>query len=86
MSHEWESIEAEEKIGPPEKKLMSAYTVSSRTNMSFLGSFMRLSHSQLMRKATLEGWPELESTDGREILCLRSFEKRSSRPPLEPQK
>lgn len=61
--------------------LVVAYTVSSRTNISLRGSFMRLSHSHWIRNAMVAGCP-WASLAGIEILCLRWSEKSSSRPPL----
>lgn len=59
-----------------------AYIASSRTNISFLGSFIRLSQSQRIRNATLEGFCD-SSVAGRERVCFRWSEKSISRPPLE---
>jgi hypothetical protein len=57
------------------------YTVSSKTNISFRGSFMRFSQSHRIRKATVDGCPS-PCAAGTETLCFRLSEKSISRPPL----
>jgi hypothetical protein len=61
--------------------LVRTYTVSSRTNISFLGSFMTLSHRYLTRKATFDGTPD-SSLLGIERLYFFWLSNSNSSPPL----
>jgi hypothetical protein len=58
------------------------HTVPSRTNISFLGSFITLSQRYFTRKATFEGAPD-SSLLGIEREYFFWFAKSNSNPPLK---
>lgn len=63
------------------RPVATTYTVSSRTNKSFLGSFIVLLQRYLTRNATFAASP-FSSLAGRAISCLRWLENSISKPPL----